>query len=91
MSQITSARTPQQSLAALLQRYAPARLLLVSASEQPAVNAFKKAHPQSLVAHAAPGYLPAELAGQRFDLAVVVDCLEHLERRAGLQLSLIHI
>jgi len=86
MSQITSARTPQQSLAALLQRYAPARLLLVSASEQPAVNAFKKAHPQSLVAHAAPGYLPAELAGQRFDLAVVVDCLEHLERRAGLQL-----
>ncbi|UQY35666.1 DUF6231 family protein [Pseudomonas fulva] len=86
MSQITSARTPQQSLAALLQRYAPARLLLVSASEQPAVRAFEQAHPHSLIAHAAPGSLCGDLAGQRFDLAVVVDCLEHLQRKEGLQL-----
>ncbi|MDD1507233.1 DUF6231 family protein [Pseudomonas sp. CNPSo 3701] len=86
MTQITSPRTPQQSLAALLQRYAPARLLLVSASEQPAINAFQQAHPHTFVAHAAPGNLDSDLAGQRFDLAVVVDCLEHLPRRDGLQL-----
>ncbi len=86
MTQITSPRTPQQSLAALLQRYAPARLLLVSASEQPAVSAFKQAHPHTFFAHAAPGSLDSDLAGQRFDLAVVVDCLEHLPRKDGLQL-----
>ncbi|WP_070887924.1 DUF6231 family protein [Pseudomonas sp. D1-3] len=86
MTQITSPRTPQQSLAALLQRYAPSRLLLVSASEQPAVNAFQQAHPHSQIAHAAPGSLDGDLAAQRFDLAVVVDCLEHLQRKEGLQL-----
>lgn len=86
MTQITSPRTPQQSLAALLQRYAPSRLLLVSASEQPAVNAYHQAHPHSQIAHAAPGSLAGDLAAQRFDLAVVVDCLEHLQRKDGLQL-----
>ena len=86
MTQITSSRTPQQSLAALLQRYAPVRLLLVSASEQPAMNAFQQAHPHCVVAHAHPGCLPQDLAAQRFDLAVVVDCLEHLQRKDGLQL-----
>ena len=86
MTQITSPRTPQQSLAALLQRYAPSRLLLVSASEQPAVNAYQQAHPHSQIAHAAPGSLDGDLATQRFDLAVVVDCLEHLQRKDGLQL-----
>ncbi|NER61145.1 hypothetical protein G3435_16505, partial [Pseudomonas sp. MAFF212428] len=29
---------------------------------------------------------PADLSGQRFDLAVLVDCLEHLDKRDGLQL-----
>ncbi|OLU23145.1 hypothetical protein BVH03_23255 [Pseudomonas sp. PA15(2017)] len=86
MTQITSPRTPQQSLAALLQRYAPSRLLMVSASEQPAVNAYQQAHPHSQIAHAAPGSLDGDLAAQRFDLAVVVDCLEHLQRKDGLQL-----
>lgn len=86
MTQITSPRTPQQSLAALLQRYAPSRLLLVSASEQPAVNAYQRAHPHSQIARAAPGSLDGDLAAQRFDLAVVVDCLEHLHRKDGLQL-----
>ncbi|SDF24770.1 hypothetical protein D16iCDA_06020 [Pseudomonas seleniipraecipitans] len=86
MSHITSTRTPQQSLAALLQRYAPERLLLIGASEQPAVSAFRQAHPTSLIAHAEAGSLPATLAGQRFDLAIVVDCLEHMPKRDGLQL-----
>jgi hypothetical protein len=81
-----SSRTPQQALAALLDRYAPARLLLIGASEFPALEAFKLAHPESCVAHATPGPLPAELAAQRFDLALVVDCLEHLPKRDGLNL-----
>ncbi|WP_434591601.1 hypothetical protein J3Q09_21330 [Pseudomonas sp. R4-83] len=86
MNVAISSRTPQQALAALLDRYAPARLLLIGASEFPALNAFKEAHPDTVVAHAAPGTLPAELAAQRFDLALVVDCLEHLPKRDGLNL-----
>jgi hypothetical protein len=81
-----SSRTPQQALAALLDRYAPSRLLLIGASEFPALEAFKLAHPDSTVAHAAPGSLPAELAACRFDLALVLDCLEHLPKRDGLNL-----
>lgn len=86
MNVAISSRTPQQALAALLDRYAPARLLLIGASEFPALKAFKEAHPDTVVAHAAPGTLPAELAAQRFDLALVVDCLEHLPKRDGLNL-----
>jgi DNA-binding transcriptional LysR family regulator len=86
MNVAISSRTPQQALAALLDRYAPARLLLIGASEFPALSAFKEAHPDTFVAHTAPGALPAELAAQRFDLALVVDCLEHLPKRDGLNL-----
>ncbi|WP_416426337.1 DUF6231 family protein [Pseudomonas sp. App30] len=81
-----SSRTPQQALAALLDRYAPQRLLVVGASDFPALAAFKDAHPDSVVAQAAPGVLPPELASQRFDLAVVVDCLEHVPKRTALEL-----
>ena len=86
MNVAISSRTPQQALAALLDRYAPARLLLIGASEFPALAAFKQAHPDCCVAHAEPGALPAELAGRRFDLTLVVDCLEHLPKRDGLNL-----
>ncbi|MHC8403826.1 MULTISPECIES: DUF6231 family protein [unclassified Pseudomonas] len=81
-----SSRTPQQAVAALLERYAPTQLLLIGASEFPALEAFKLAHPGTCVAHAAPGPLPAELAARRFDLALAVDCLEHLPKRDGLNL-----
>ncbi|TBU94700.1 DUF6231 family protein [Phytopseudomonas dryadis] len=86
MIDVTSTRTPQQALAALLERYTPKRLLLIGASELPAVAAFQRAHPHSQVAHSTAGDLPNELAAQRFDLALVVDCLEHLPKRTGLQL-----
>lgn len=86
MSLGISSRTPQQALAALLDRYAPERLLVVGASSFPALAAFQDAHPATSVAHAAPGALPADLAAQRFDLALVIDCLEHLPKREGLQL-----
>lgn len=81
-----STRTPQQALAALLDRYAPSRLLVVGASEFPALAAFKNAHPDAVVCHARPGALPSNLAAQRFDLALVLDCLEHLPKREGLEL-----
>lgn len=81
-----SSRTPQQALAALLDLHAPKRLLLLGASQFPALDAFKQAHPDTVVSFAEPGPLPAELAAQRFDLALVVDCLEHLSKPAGLTL-----
>lgn len=81
-----STRTPQHALAALLDRYAPERLLVVGASNFPALTAFEEAHPQAHVAQAIPGALPDELAAQRFDLAIMVDCLEHLSKREGLEL-----
>ncbi|WP_047284199.1 MULTISPECIES: DUF6231 family protein [Pseudomonas] len=86
MSAGISNRTPQQALAALLDRYAPQQLLLIGASDFPALAAFKEAHPTTQVAQAAPGPLPAELAARRFDLALAVDCLEHLPKRDGLNL-----
>nr|WP_314575300.1 DUF6231 family protein [uncultured Pseudomonas sp.] len=86
MTDSFSTRTPQQAVAALLDRYAPKRLLLIGADSFPALQAFQEAHPDTELAKAAPGALPAELAGQRFDLALVVDCLEHIPKRAGLEL-----
>ncbi|WEL54498.1 DUF6231 family protein [Pseudomonas kermanshahensis] len=80
-----SQRTPQQALAALLERFTPQRLLLVG-TRFPALDAFAAAHPQVAIATTAPGPLPADLAGQRFDLAVLLDCLEHLPKRTGLEL-----
>ncbi|MFI7856235.1 DUF6231 family protein [Pseudomonas promysalinigenes] len=80
-----SQRTPQQALAALLERFTPQRLLLVG-TRFPALDAFADAHPQVTIETCPPGPLPATVAAQRFDLAVLVDCLEHLPKRTGLQL-----
>lgn len=85
MTESFSSRTPQQALAALLEHHAPHSVLLVGASF-PALDAFAAAHPQATIDIASPGPLPAELAGKRYDLALLVDCLEHLEKRDGLQL-----
>ncbi|MCO7522209.1 MULTISPECIES: DUF6231 family protein [Pseudomonas] len=85
MTDAFAQRTPQQALAALLERFAPRRLLLVG-TRFPALDAFAAAHPHSHIELAAPGPLPAALAGQRFDLALLVDCLEHLPKRTGLEL-----
>ncbi|MGX5220385.1 MULTISPECIES: DUF6231 family protein [Pseudomonas] len=86
MSECISSRTPQQAVAALLERFAPKRLLLVGASELPALAAFKLAHPDCQIDHADAGLLPNTLAAQRYDLALIADCLEHLPKNAGLQL-----
>lgn len=81
-----SSRTPQQAVAALLDRYAPASLLLVSDSDLPALHAYAEAHPDREIARAPAGPLPVELAARRFDLALVADCLEHLPKRTALEL-----
>ena len=81
-----SSRTPQQALAALLARYTPTRLLLVGSQELPAIDAFSQAHPDCHITYTEAGALPSEVAAQRFDLALIVDCLEHLPKRAGLEL-----
>lgn len=80
-----SQRTPQQALAALLERFTPQRLLLVG-TRFPALEAFAQAHPQVTIETCQPGALAAHVAAQRFDLALLVDCLEHLPKRAGLEL-----
>ncbi|WXL24157.1 DUF6231 family protein [Ectopseudomonas mendocina] len=81
-----SDRTPQQALAALLARYTPERLLLVGQRDLPAIDAFIQAQPKCHIAHAESGKLPAELAAKRYDLAIIVGCLEHMDKREGLQL-----
>ena len=86
MTSRPSPRTPQQALAALLDRYAPQDLLLVGASALPAVSAFQEAHPSCRVDNAPATPLSSELGGKRFDLALLVDCLEHLPKRQGLEL-----
>lgn len=86
MSVTPSSRTPQQALAALLARYTPERLLVVGSRELPAIAAFKQAHPDCRITHVEAGALPSTAAAQRFDLALIVDCLEHLPKRAGLEL-----
>ncbi len=86
MSEGFSTRTPQQALAALLDMQAPKRLLLIGADTFPALHAYTQAHPEAQVFHAMPGALPANLAAMRFDLALVLDCLEHLSQREGLEL-----
>ncbi|MHA6161692.1 DUF6231 family protein [Pseudomonas sichuanensis] len=85
MTDAFSQRTPQQALAALLERFTPHKLLLVG-TRFPALDAFAAEHPGTLIEVASPGPLPAGLAAQRFDLALLVDCLEHLPKRSGLEL-----
>ncbi|WP_028238478.1 DUF6231 family protein [Stutzerimonas azotifigens] len=86
MTDTISSRSPQQALAALLEQYAPSRVLCVGRSELPALDAFAGAHPDSHLDRTETVPLPADLAGQRYDLALVADCLEHLPKRDGLQL-----
>ena len=75
-----SQRTPQQALAALLERFTPQRLLLVG-SRFPALDAFAEAHPGTCIEVAAPGRL--WLAGYRLLRPGPVGQREVSPRRAG--------
>ena len=86
MPAVLSSRTPQQALAALLDQEQPARLLVVGASELPAIAAFCAAHDACHLCQVEAAPLPAEVAAQRFDLVIVADCLEHLPKRNAREL-----
>ena len=86
MSAPLSQRTPQQALAALLARYAPQRVLLVGASELPALSAWLEAHPSAQLTHNPAAALSPDHAGERYDLALLVDCLEHMPKRDAQEL-----
>ena len=81
-----STHSPQQALAALLEKEKPARLLIVSAGEFPAVSAYCASHIDSDTCQVPAAPLPPEVAARRFDLAIVADCLEHLPKRVALEL-----
>ncbi|MCW3149081.1 DUF6231 family protein [Stutzerimonas stutzeri] len=83
---IAHSHTPQRALAALLDHYQPDRVLHVGQSLQPALDAFAQSHPGSQVDHAVAAPLEQSIAQRRYDLALVVDCLEHLPKRNGLEL-----
>jgi hypothetical protein len=86
MTDTLSPRTPQQALAALLDHYLPSRLLVISKSEMPAVQAFKNVHDDCVLTQETAGALEESVARQRYDLAIIADCLEHLPHREGQQL-----
>ena len=86
MTASKSTRTPQQALAALLELHKPAHLLLLGESDLPAISAYSANHPESLVFQATADSFQADLAAQRFDLAIIADCLEHLPKRKALEL-----
>ncbi|MBC9250247.1 hypothetical protein A9179_08165 [Pseudomonas alcaligenes] len=83
---MSAPQTPQQAIAALLDRYQPGSLLLVGAGDIPAVAAFAEAHPASHIHQVPAEPLDKATAAQRFELALLVDCLEHLPKRTGLEL-----
>lgn len=77
--------SPQHALATLLEHYKPVRLLHVGLSDLPAVDAYCQGH-QCELERTHPAPLSPELSSQRYDLAVVADCLEHLPKQTGLEL-----
>jgi DNA-binding transcriptional LysR family regulator len=81
-----SSQTPQQALAALLEQHTPACLLHVGYSDLPAIDAFSRSHPDSVIDRAQTAPLSDDLASRRYDLALIADCLEHLPKQDGLQL-----
>jgi len=78
--------TPNATLLSILEHYQPARLLCVSQSRVPAVEGFFAGHPQTQLGTSNQVPLPAEIANQRYDLAIIADQLEHLPQRVGVEL-----
>lgn len=85
MTALLPSATPQQAIASLLEQVTPQRLLLIG-TRLPVLDAYLATHPQCQLAHCQSGVLPAELAAQRFDLALAIDSLEHLPKRQAMQL-----
>lgn len=83
---IANARTPQQALAALLEQYQPEHVLQVGQSRPPALDAYLAGHPHSRADHIDGASPDPNVVQQRYDLALIVDCLEHLPKRHGREL-----
>ena len=81
-----SITTPQQALAALLNDYSPKRLLVIGNSEIPALLAFQEANQNCVIEKQSAAPLAAHLASQRFDVAILADCLEHLPKNTAFEL-----
>ena len=83
MTASKSTRTPQQALAALLELHKPAHLLLLGESDLPAISAYSANHPESLVFQATADSFQADLAAQRFDLAIIAGRPQKRQWRAA--------
>ena len=86
MTASKSTRTPQQALAALLELHKRAHVLLLGERDLPAISASAANRPESRVFQTTADSFQADLAAQRFDLAIIADCLEHLPKRKALEL-----
>ena len=78
--------TPNATLLSILEHYQPARLLCVSQSRVPAIEAYCAAHPATQLVTSDQAPLQPEVANQRYDLAIIADQLEHLPQRTGIEL-----
>ncbi|SDT05512.1 hypothetical protein SAMN05216271_3466 [Halopseudomonas sabulinigri] len=78
--------TPNATLLSILEHYQPARLLCVSQSRVPAVEAYCATHPATQLVTSDQAPLPAGVANQRYDLAIIADQLEHVPQRTGVEL-----
>ncbi|WP_339843071.1 DUF6231 family protein [uncultured Halopseudomonas sp.] len=78
--------TPTHALLGILDQCQPERLLCISSDSIPAVTAYIKEHPECELIETSQAPLPPELANQRYDLAIVADQLEQLDKRQGIEL-----
>ncbi|MBL4833231.1 MAG: hypothetical protein JKY26_04570 [Pseudomonas sp.] len=78
--------TPTQALLGILDQYQPRRLLCISGDSIPAVMAYVEQHPDCVLVETDKVPLPDELANQRYDMAIVADQLEKLDKRQGVEL-----
>ncbi|WP_235906675.1 DUF6231 family protein [Pseudomonas saliphila] len=78
--------SPTTALLGIFEHYQPQRLLCVSPEPIPAAVVFCAEHTECTRVETDTVPLSPELATQRYDLAVVADQLEHLDKRQGMEL-----
>ena len=78
--------TPTSALLGILQHYSPASVLCVSRSEIPAIAVWREQHTDCQISSTAEVPLSDKLRNQRYDLAIVADQLEHLDKRTATEL-----
>ncbi|SDT95899.1 DUF6231 family protein [Halopseudomonas salegens] len=78
--------SPTSALLALLDHYQPQRLLCVSVDPIPAAQAYAAAHPDTEVVHCREVPVPEVWQQQRYDLALVAEQLEILDKQRATEL-----